>query len=33
MQGEAYRIRDDEYSAPRITGVLFRQRTGQVRRL
>jgi hypothetical protein len=32
MQGEASRIRD-EYSAPRSTGALFRQRTGQVRRL
>jgi hypothetical protein len=31
-QGEASRIRD-EYSAPRSTGTLFRQRTGQVRRL
>jgi hypothetical protein len=32
VQGEASRIRD-EYSIPRSTGVLFRQRTGQVRRL
>jgi hypothetical protein len=32
VQGEASRIRD-EYSAPRSTSVLFRQRTGQVRRL
>jgi hypothetical protein len=32
VQGEAYRIRD-EYSAPRSTGALFRQWTGQVRRL
>jgi hypothetical protein len=32
VQGEASRTRD-EYSAPRSTGVLFRQRTGQVRRL
>jgi hypothetical protein len=32
VQGEASRIRD-EYSAPRSAGVLFRQRTGQVRRL
>jgi hypothetical protein len=31
-QGEASRIRD-EYSAPRSTGTLFRQWTGQVRRL
>jgi hypothetical protein len=32
VQGEASRTRD-EYSAPRDTGALFRQRTGQVRRL
>jgi hypothetical protein len=33
VQGEASRIRDDEYSAPRSTGALFPQWTGQVRRL
>jgi hypothetical protein len=33
VQGEASRIRDDEHSAPRSTGALFRLRTGQVRRL
>jgi hypothetical protein len=32
VQGEASCIRD-EYSALRSTGALFRQRTGQVRRL
>jgi hypothetical protein len=32
VQGEASRIRD-EYSAPRSTGALFWQWTGQVRRL
>jgi hypothetical protein len=32
VQGEASRIRD-EYSALRSTGILFRQWTGQVRRL
>jgi hypothetical protein len=32
VQGEASRIRD-EYSALRSTSVLFRQWTGQVRRL
>jgi hypothetical protein len=32
MQGEASRIRD-EYSAPHSTGALFRQQTGQMRRL
>jgi hypothetical protein len=32
VQGEASRIRD-EHSAPRSTSALFRQRTGQVRRL
>jgi hypothetical protein len=32
MQGEASRIRD-EHSAPRSTGTLFRQQTGQVRLL
>jgi hypothetical protein len=32
VQGEASRIRH-EYSTPRSMGALFRQRTGQVRRL
>jgi hypothetical protein len=31
--GEASRIRDDEHSAPRSTGALYRQWTRQVRRL